>query len=395
MDRQGIDAIDPPFEKKTTAPTPPSRTAMSEDRHSKPPASDGRTGSIPVPTNVAIPETGPARFLRYFIRRCVQEPQLLLDGALAIGTPRVTYLDLAGGPSKSVIIFSSRRSGSTLLGEVLVQHDRQRFMFEPFWNAAVGEARDFEPGRFEDPESDDPELNRLLATVLSGMVRNLHVDRYNTVRLPRGRVIKDVRATNLAPYLAAHFPEVPLILLLRHPLATAHSAVGLGWMDDLETFLQQEELITGPFSEQAPLIESVTAREHHMVVRFVLQWCLENYLPLHMLSRSSTHVIFFEDLMRSGEAELERLARFLRRRSPDLWSSWRPDAALLSRPSASSRRRENGWPSQEQLRSGWRDAIAPAQLERSLEILEAFGLDRLFGAGPDPLVGVDEVLITP
>jgi hypothetical protein len=268
-------------------------------------------------------------------------------------------------------------------------------MFEPFWSAAVGEARDFEPGRFEDPASDDPELNRLLATVLSGMVRNLHVDRYNTSRLPRGRVIKDVRATNLAPYLARHFPEVPLILLLRHPLATAHSAVGLGWRDELETFLRQDELITRQFAKQTSLIESVAAREHHMVVRFVLQWCLENYLPLHMLSRSSTHVVFFEDLVRSGEAELDRLAAFLRRRSPDLWSSWRPDAALLLRPSASSQRRVNGWPSPEQFRNGWRDAIAPAQLERSLEILEAFGLDRLFGAGPDPLVGVDEVLITP
>jgi hypothetical protein len=30
-----------------------------------------------------------------------------------------------------------------------------------------------------------------------------------------------------------------------------------------------------------------------------------------------------------------------------------------------------------------------------LGILDAFGLDRLFGADPDPLVGVDEVLITP
>lgn len=395
MDRQGIDALDPPLEKNTTAPIRPPRTAPSESSKSKPRSSGRRKRPVTVPSNVAIPETGPARFLRYFVRGCMQRPELLLDGAMAIATPRVTYLDLAGGPSQSVIIFSSRRSGSTLLGEILVQHDRQRFMFEPFWNAAVGEARDFEPGRFEDPSSDNPELNRVLATVLSGMVRNLHVDRFNTSRLPRGRVIKDVRATNLAPYLASHFPEVPLIYLLRHPLATAHSAVALGWVDDLKIFLQQGELMTGQFAAQVPLIESVVADEDHMVVRFVLQWCLENYLPLRTLSRSSTHVIFFEDLMRSGEAELDRLAAFLRRRSPDLWSSWQPDPALLSRPSASSRHRDGGWPNSEQLRSGWRDAIPPAQLERSLAILEAFGLDRLFSAGPDPLVGVDEVLVKP
>ena len=345
-------------------------------------------------TNVTIPETGRARYLRYLLRRCVEQPQLLLDGAKAMASPRVAYLDLAGGPSRSVMIFSSQRSGSTLLGEVLGHHDGQRFMFEPFWGVGVGESRNIVRGRFADPESDDPELDRVLETVLSGKIRNLSVDRLNRSRLPRGRVIKDCYATNLGPYLAARFPEVPLILLLRHPVATAHSAFYLGWKDDLDTFFDQDDLITGQLAAQAPFVESFAAPERQTVASFVLRWCLENYLPVHMLSRASTHVVFYEDLVRSGEAELDRLAAFLRRRSAARWSGWRPDPTLLQRPSWSSRRGGDRRSREEMLR-GWQDEVLGAQLERSLEILEAFGLDRLFGAGSDPLIGADEVLVGP
>jgi hypothetical protein len=345
-------------------------------------------------TNVRIPTTGRARYLRYLMRRCLEQPQLVLDAIKVAPSSRVIYLDRAGGPSRSVMIFSSPRSGGTLLGEVLAHHDRQRFMFEPFWGGAVGESRNLSRGRYADPESDDPELNSTLETALCGRIRNMHVDRGNTSRFPRGRVIKDCYATNLAPYLAKHFPEVPLILLLRHPVATAESAVALGWNDDLDAFLDKRDLIPGQFAAQAPMIESLVASERHTVATFVLRWCLENYLPLQMLSRTSTHVVFYEDLVRSGEAELDRLAMFLRRRSPELWSQWRPDPVLLERPSATSRRRDST-PRPEQLLRGWQDKVSPAVLERSLEILEAFGLDRLYGLQPDPLAGAEEVLVRP
>ena len=102
--------------------------------------------TLAVTTNVTIPETGRARYLRYLVRRCVEQPRLLLHGAKAITSPRVVYLDLAGGPSRSVMILGSQRSGSTLLGEVLGHHDGQRFMFEPFWGVGVGESRNFREG---------------------------------------------------------------------------------------------------------------------------------------------------------------------------------------------------------------------------------------------------------
>ena len=342
-------------------------------------------------------ETGRARYLRYLLRRLVERPQFIVDGARAVVSPHVAYIDVAGRPSRSVIIFSSHRSGSTLLSEVLVQHDRQRLVFEPLRHDAVGISRNIPRCRYVDPASDDPELDRVFKKILSGRIRNLWVDKQNTSRLPRGRVIKDCYGTNLAPYLATHFPEVPLIFLLRHPVATAHSAVGLGWFDEIEIILDQHDLISQQFAAQTSIIEAVAASERNTVPRFVLRWCLENYLPLSLLSRRSTHVVFYEDLVRSGEAELDRLAEFLCRRSPALWSGWHPDPALLTRPSATGTAWRDGdrQPSQEQRRDGWQSGVSPLELGQSMEILGAFGLDRFYGPGPDPLVAADQVLTSP
>ena len=92
-------------------------------------------------------------------------------------------------------------------GEVLAEHDRQRLVFEPLRSDAVGVSRNIPRCLDVDPASDDPEVDRVFKKLLSGRIRNLWVDKQNTSRLPRGRVIKDCDGTNLAPYLATHFPR--------------------------------------------------------------------------------------------------------------------------------------------------------------------------------------------
>jgi len=344
-------------------------------------------------TNANIPETGRARYFRYLVQRCIEHPELLADGVRAVVSPHIAYLDVAGGVDRSVLVLSSQRSGSTLLGEVLVGLARQRLIFEPFWGVAVGVSRNVPRGRFVDPDSDDPDLDRVLRTVLSGRIRNLWVDRGNTSRLPRGRVVKDCYGTNLAPYVARHLPEVPLIFLLRHPVATAHSVVALGWEDELDVILDQRELIEEHFGAQTTLIESVSGSERPNVPSLVLRWCLENTIPLRMLQRDAAHIVFYEDLIGSGPAELERLATFLGTRSPALWSGWVPDLGRLEKPSATAWRDGNRPPSSDQRRRGWQDAVTARELALSMEILNAFGLDGLYGPGPDPLVRASDVLV--
>jgi hypothetical protein len=345
-----------------------------------------------MPTNATIPTTGRARYLRYLLQRCIERPQLIIEGCKAALSPHIAYLDLAGETSRSVMIFSSQRSGSTLLGEILVSARRQRLIFEPLRGEAVGVSRGIRRGQFVDPGDDNPEIDQVLRQILSGHVRNLWSDRDNTSRLPRGRVIKDCFGTNLSPYVARHFPEVPLILLLRHPVATAHSVASLGWPDDLDVLTGQEQLMSEVFSKQRTLIERIAATERNTVPALVLRWCMENFLPLTMLPAETTCVVLYEDLVENPHTELTRIARFLRERSPALWSHWSPDVSLLARPSATAWRDGHSSPDSNQRVRGWQQAVSDEDKRRSLQIVQEFGLDWLYAENVEPLLPADEVL---
>jgi len=344
------------------------------------------------PTNATIPTSGPARYLRYLARRCVERPELLLDGARAAVSPRIAYLDLSRDTADSVLILSSQRSGSTLLAEVLAAGHRQRLVFEPLRGEAVGLSRHLKRGQYADPGVDDPDLDRLLRRVLSGRLRNLWVDRENASRLPQGRVIKDCLGTNLAPYVARHFPEVPLIYLLRHPVATAYSVVKLEWPDQVDELLEQRSFLATQFAPQLALIDEVAAGDRQSISCLVLRWCLENSLPVTLLGQGSAHVVFYEDLVAHPGRELARLAEFLQHRNPRLWSAWRPDPALLHRPSGTAWRDGDSTPTPAHRMAGWRSDVSTQTLDRSCEILAAFNLDRLYGPDPMPRVASADVL---
>jgi hypothetical protein len=341
------------------------------------------------PTNASIPTTGPARYFRYLAHRCVERPELLVDGVAAAVSPHIAYLDLARGTDRSVLVLGSQRSGSTLLAELIASNPRQRLLFEPLRGQAVGISRHFTRGHYVDPDIGDPELYATLTRIFDGRLRNLWTDRENASRFPRGRVVKDCLGTNLAPFIVHRFPEVPVVYLLRHPIATAYSVTQLGWPDDLDPLLERKELLRAHFSEQLDLIQEIAAGERDTVQAVVLRWCLENAIPTRTLPTDSAHFLFYERLIQEPELELARLADFLRQRSPKLWSTWRPTASLLSRPSGTAWRDASTRPTNRQRVGGWQDDMAHSTLSRSLEVLEAFGLNHLYDDRVDPLIAAD------
>jgi hypothetical protein len=294
--------------------------------------------------------------------------------------------------SRSVIVLSSQRSGSTALAEALVSGTRMRLMFEPLRGEAVGVSRRLRRGQFVDPSRPHPDLDRVLERVLSGRVRNLWVDRGNTCRIPDGRVIKDCLGTNLAPYLAQRFPEVPIVYLLRHPIATAHSVRSLGWPDELDVVLGQRELVESHFSAQVTLIEEVATRARGTVMSLVCRWCLENVVPLRLLQPDQCHVVFYEHLVRDPASELERLRAYLAERSPKLWAVWRPDAVLLQRPSWATWRHRGSTPTHEDRLTGWQREVDDTTQARCLDLVRGFHLDWLYDSSATPLPAPDQVL---
>ena len=286
---------------------------------------------------------------------------------------------------------SSARSGSTWLSDILEESLGCRMVFEPLRRDKVPLAAGVPWGRYSDPDGPDAELDDVMRRILTGRVRSRWSDKFNRRRLPRRRLVKEVRATNLLPRIVERFPGMPIVFLLRHPIPTAWSAAELHWKPYLGEFLGQAPLVDGPLAPFRGIIAEHASSED-LFEKHVLRWCLENYIPVNFLAPGSVHVVFYENIVEDPDGEIERLSRYLDRFSGGGWvlAPERPSAVDL--PSRANYRGTPVLAAEERLRS-WCDEVPEPSIRLALEMVAAFGLDRIYGSDVRPLVGPDAVLI--
>jgi hypothetical protein len=164
---------------------------------------------------------------------------------------------------------------------------------------------------------------------------------------------------------------LPIILLLRHPCAVVTSRLDLGWKDNLSETMEQKELVEDFL---APMEAEIRAAKDDFE-RHLFLWCIDNYVPLRQLGPQGVRLAFYENLLARPEAELQSLFSFLGEDFDDRLYR------RLERPSPLSRKNAS-LPSLE----GWCTRVSARRLERTIEILRLFGLDRIYGEGtmPDP-----------
>jgi hypothetical protein len=292
--------------------------------------------------------------------------------------------------TKTLLLVGSGRSGSTWLSEVLVEAFSCRLIFEPLRSDVVPLSKNMPWGSYVDAGDDDAEFHRVMERILTGRVRNPIVDAFNVYRFPQRRLVKEIRATNLLPWTHAQFPEVPVIYLLRHPVATAWSATELGWKPFLSEFLRQERLMDGPLAPYRDVIAR-HGDDPDLFHRHVLRWCLENSVPIGQLEPGSVHVVFYENLVEDPYAELRRLADYLGRFGKTAWT-FDPTAPTTDRLSRANYRKTPMMPPSERLES-WVGVVPRPSVERAVALLEEFGLDRVYGASVRPYLRADSVLL--
>lgn len=283
------------------------------------------------------------------------------------------YVDLERDAGRSIFLAGSGRSGTTWLSEIINYRNEYRYIFEPFYPDKVGLCKNFRRKQYLRPEDTREKYLGPARTILSGSLRNTWADRFNRKHVARRRLIKDIRANLLLGWMRANFPQMPQILLLRHPCAVTNSRLELGWRDILDDTMEQEDLVEDflkPFEEE--IRKARTPFE-----RSVFLWCIENYVPLRQLESGSTHITFYERWCTQPENELGRLFTFL---GKDF------DAGIylaMERPSSLSRR-ESAVVLGERPVDSWTRAVGKDQRERATEILALFGLDRIYGGSPLP-----------
>jgi hypothetical protein len=332
---------------------------------------------------MATAQSGVGRRVRSLRRRLARRWRIARS-------PRASYVDLHRDYRRTLLLVSSIRSGSTWLSDILEESLRCRMIFEPLRRDKVALAQGVPWGRYADPDETDPELDEVLHRILTGRVRSRWSDKFNRYRLPQRRLVKEVRATNLLPRIAAHFPDMPVVYLLRHPVPTAWSAVELQWKPYLKEFLDQAPLLAGPL---APFGDAIVEQSAHgsPFQKHILRWCLENYIPVNGLAPESAHVVFYENVVEDPEGELSRLGRYLDGFSHGGWhmDSARPPAVDL--PSRANYRDTPVLAADARLRA-WRDEVPEDDIAAALELVRLFGLDRIYDSDVRPLIGPEAVL---
>lgn len=280
------------------------------------------------------------------------------------------YVDLAKGDHRrTVFIAGTGRSGTTWLGG-LVNHDRRyRNVFEPFHPGKVEDFRGFRSKQYLRPGDRREEFLAPARRVLSGELRNGWTDRGGAF-LAHRRLVKEVRANLLLGWLAENFPEMSIVLLLRHPCAVVSSRLALGWRDNLDETMGQEDLVQ---DHLLPMEREILAARDPFE-RHLFLWCIDNYVPLKQFRPGALHLCFYENLLLDPEPELRRLSAAL---------SQNFDGKVLSRLERPSPTNRRGAPVDRSV-DGWRRGMTGRRLGRTLEILGLFGLDRVYGEGPLP-----------
>ena len=305
-----------------------------------------------------------------------------------------SIIDRDADPAKTLFLSSGARTGSTWVSEIINFENDYRFMFEPFSMVVPlrpSWAPRLEPDdrlRYIRPECEDADLVEQAARVVSGRFRHPVVDQYNynmRVAFDR-RLLKETKSNLFLKWLHRRFPQMRLLLLMRHPIPTVLSRLhDVAEIDrsrrDAEyrsLIFGQPELVEDHLAPFRAVLESATT----VVEQRLAVWCVQNYVPLRQFAAGEVHVMFYETMCVDPEGELRRLHAYLGQDFDD--EKLARAKRRLRRPSSTIHRDVKKFPDGWDVISRWQSEVTVDDVEAAKRMLSAFGLDAIYGDGPMP-----------
>lgn len=272
---------------------------------------------------------------------------------------------------RTVFLLSSGRSGSTWLSALLQSIPATRTIFEPFHpvhgNSTLAPYR----YRYISEQDDDRELDAALGSILDGTLRSPWSDQFNPI-LPvtfKRRLVKEVRANLLAPWLTRKQPDAKFIFLVRHPIPVAFSQLKGGWKLSSRRLLEQEQLI----DESGLKALSKFGWPDSGFESLILFWAIENSVALQSARNAGAEIVRYEDLVLQPQQTLEKIEKYIEADFPN--TVWK----RFDKSSWSSRRTVGDLSPAEKV-NRWRRDASDAQVAFVAEVLNTCELGSLYDA---------------
>jgi hypothetical protein len=271
--------------------------------------------------------------------------------------------------TKTIMIAGTPRSGTTWLAQILAKLLHYRLIFEPWYPERVPEYSSFSLRQYVRPEDDAPAFRSFSERVLTGHISNAWTDLWNRSLLARGRIVKEVRANLFLKWIRNNFPQVPILYIIRHPCAVAHSWTKMGWGKmDVECMLSQELFVRDYLERYMGIFEKAKTG----TAKCAFLWCIDQIVALSTMKYDDWLVTAYENLWRDPSNEVKRIMNYVHARYDE---SQIDD--LVRTPAPTVRAGSAIITNRDPLES-WRTELTEQQVGDILDIVGAFSLDGIY-----------------
>jgi Sulfotransferase family len=285
------------------------------------------------------------------------------------------YLNPNPDACRSILVAGTARSGTTWLADLIASQFPSRILFEPFNPDLVSDYSRFHYFQYMRPGTENPDFYAFAQKVFTGEIRNRWIDRQNERIISKFRLVKEIRANLALKWLHDNFPEVPILFIIRHPCAVVLSRIELGWAtdNDIGPFLSQPQLVEDYLGPYLDLICSAgNVEEKHAVI-----WSVSNIVPLKQFTSNEVKIVYYENLCTQLEIELPGIFEAI-----GYEYSGRLDSSR-DRPSQTTRLASAVVTGTDKIEH-WKKKLTHSQIDNILRVVQAFGLDHLYGESTLP-----------
>ncbi|MGK2955222.1 MAG: hypothetical protein ACSLFI_06080, partial [Solirubrobacterales bacterium] len=245
--------------------------------------------------------------------------------AKSFGKELLWYLtcDHRQGPEPNILLFATRRGGSTFLMELISANRGVRSIDQPFemtsafpTAAQVADMPLFEDGQLTSlDERSARRLKSLTERIFAGEVvinAPSRVWRPDVERRSNRLVLKILDAKPLIGWFADAVP-CDIVYLTRHPIPQAISCIRNRWTLTAAAYLRDERFIEANLSDTAVSLAHDVMRTGTQLEQFILNWALENVAPVRLLPEHPTWThVRYEDCVTDPAGVLDTVAARLR-----------------------------------------------------------------------------------